>query len=167
VSSDPFGNYLCQKLLEYSTGEQRNVIYESAAHNLVNISLNMHGTRAVQKMIDFLSTRRQASSISILFHLPHLQAGGFRLIIDTINVQIHSIILALSLHVVVLIKYLNGNHVIQKCLNKLAPEDNRVSLFYTLVTGTLPFDSSFTMPWLPTMSRSQLTATDAAFAALH
>ena len=43
------------------------------------------------------------------------------------NNQIHSIIVALSLHVVVLIKDLNGNHVIQKCLNKLAPEDNQVS----------------------------------------
>ena len=43
------------------------------------------------------------------------------------NHQIHSIILALSMHVVVLIKDLNGNHVIQKCLNKLAPEDNQVS----------------------------------------
>ena len=60
---DPFGNYLCQKLLEYSTDEQRNIICESVAQDLVNISLNMHGTRAVQKMIDFLSTRRQASMI--------------------------------------------------------------------------------------------------------
>ncbi|KZV95605.1 ARM repeat-containing protein, partial [Exidia glandulosa HHB12029] len=57
----------------------------------------MHGTRAVQKMIDFLSTQR----------------------------QIHAIIVALSLHVVTLIKDLNGNHVIQKCLNKLVPEDNQ------------------------------------------
>ena len=56
---DPFGNYLCQKLLEYSTDEQRNMICESVAHDLVGISLNMHGTRAVQKMIDFLSTQRQ------------------------------------------------------------------------------------------------------------
>ncbi|EIN13206.1 ARM repeat-containing protein [Punctularia strigosozonata HHB-11173 SS5] len=97
LMTDPFGNYLCQKLLEYATDEQRNLICESVAQDLVNISLNMHGTRAVQKMIDFLSTRR----------------------------QIHSIIVALSLHVVVLIKDLNGNHVIQKCLNKLAPEDNQ------------------------------------------
>jgi hypothetical protein len=29
----------------------------------------------------------------------------------------------------VLIKDLNGNHVIQKCLNKLAPEDNQVNFF--------------------------------------
>ncbi|KAI0662389.1 ARM repeat-containing protein [Cubamyces menziesii] len=105
LMTDPFGNYLCQKLLEYATDEQRNVICESVAQDLVNISLNMHGTRAVQKMIDFLSTRRQTD----------LRCNG----------QIHSIILALSLHVVVLIKDLNGNHVIQKCLNKLAPEDNQ------------------------------------------
>jgi hypothetical protein len=105
LMTDPFGNYLCQKLLEFSTDEQRNVICESVAQDLVNISLNMHGTRAVQKMIDFLSTRRQTD--------------------HRYNAQIHSIIVALSLHVVVLIKDLNGNHVIQKCLNKLAPEDNQ------------------------------------------
>ncbi|KDR85232.1 hypothetical protein GALMADRAFT_233963 [Galerina marginata CBS 339.88] len=105
LMTDPFGNYLCQKLLEYSSDEQRNVICESVAQDLVNISLNMHGTRAVQKMIDFLSTRRQTD--------------------HRYNTQIHSIIVALSLHVVVLIKDLNGNHVIQKCLNKLAPEDNQ------------------------------------------
>jgi hypothetical protein len=40
------------------------------------------------------------------------------------STQIHSIILVLSLHAVVLMKDLNGNHIIQKCLNKLAPEDN-------------------------------------------
>jgi hypothetical protein len=89
MTIDPFGNYLCQKLLEFSTDEQRDIICESVAQDLVNISLNMHGTRAVQKMIDFLSTRRQASHV-------------------------------------VLIKDLNGNRVIQKCLNELAPKDNQV-----------------------------------------
>ncbi|KAF9654298.1 ARM repeat-containing protein [Thelephora ganbajun] len=105
LMTDPFGNYLCQKLLEYASDEQRNLICDSVASDLVNISLNMHGTRAVQKMIDFLATGRQTN--------PHCAA------------QIHSIIVALSLHVVVLIKDLNGNHVIQKCLNKLAPDDNQ------------------------------------------
>lgn len=79
---DPFGNYLCQKLLEFSTDEQRNVICESVAQDLVNISLNMHGTRAVQKMIDFLSTRRQASSLNMYIILSDLQMNS-RLIIDT------------------------------------------------------------------------------------
>jgi len=42
----------------------------------------------------------------------------------------------------------------------------RSVLFYffsMLITGTLPFNSSFTMLWLPTMSRSLLTIMDAAF----
>lgn len=81
--TDPFGNYLCQKLLEYSTDEQRNVICESVAQDLVNISLNMHGTRAVQKMIDFLSTRRQASMISLLISPITLNDHEIRLISDT------------------------------------------------------------------------------------
>lgn len=97
LMTDPFGNYLCQKMLEYCTDEQRNLIVESVSSKLVTISLNMHGTRAVQKTIDFLSTSR----------------------------QIHSIILSLSMNVVTLIKDLNGNHVIQKCLNRLNAEDNQ------------------------------------------
>jgi hypothetical protein len=97
LMTDPFGNYLCQKMLEFCTDEQRNVIVEAVAPELVSISLNMHGTRAVQKTIDFLSTTR----------------------------QIHSIIVALSMSVVTLIKDLNGNHVIQKCLNRLGAEDNQ------------------------------------------
>ena len=63
---DPFGNYRCQKLLEYSTDKQRNMICESVAHDLVGISLNMHGTRAVQKMIDFLSVQRQVRNHSFV-----------------------------------------------------------------------------------------------------
>ncbi|KAF8338183.1 armadillo-type protein, partial [Cantharellus anzutake] len=105
LMTDPFGNYLCQKLLEFSTDEQRTLICEAVAQDLVQISLNMHGTRAVQKMIDFLSTQRQND--------PRYEA------------QIRTIIVALSQHVVTLIKDLNGNHVVQKCLNRLAPEDNQ------------------------------------------
>lgn len=132
---DPFGNYLCQKLLEYSTDDQRNHICESVAQDLVAISLNMHGTRAVQKMIDFLSSQRQVSICSanwafcqfnILAHAMMRQAD------IRYDAQIHSIIVALSLHVVTLIKDLNGNHVVQKCLNRLGAEDNQVSIFFVV-----------------------------------
>lgn len=98
------------------------MICASVAQDLVNISLNMHGTRAVQKMIDFLSTRRQVSRPR---GCPPSRAHVGEQRTDP-QYQIHSIIVALSLHVVVLIKDLNGNHVVQKCLNKLAPEDNQV-----------------------------------------
>ncbi|KAF7882633.1 uncharacterized protein EAF02_005996 [Botrytis sinoallii] len=95
LMTDPFGNYLCQKLLEYCNDEERTVLIENASHDLVRIALNQHGTRALQKMIEFIST-----------------AG-----------QVQTIIGALRYRVVELIQDLNGNHVIQKCLNKLSPTD--------------------------------------------
>lgn len=95
LMTDPFGNYLCQKLLEYSNDDQRTVLIENAAAQMVKIALNQHGTRALQKMIEFISTRE----------------------------QIQTIIEALKDRVVELIQDLNGNHVIQKCLNRLSPED--------------------------------------------
>jgi hypothetical protein len=77
----------------------------------------MHGTRAVQKMIDFLSCRRQASCYFSLITPIKL----------TNEQQTDHSIIALSLLVDVLIKDLNGNH---KCLNKLALEDNEVYFIF-------------------------------------
>ena len=94
LMTDPFGNYLCQKLLEYSTNERRTILINNAAPFMVKIALNQHGTRALQKMIEFIETPEQ---------------------IDTI-------IRAFDGEVVTLIQDLNGNHVIQKCLNHLRPE---------------------------------------------
>jgi hypothetical protein len=49
--------------------------------------------------------------------------------------------MALQASVVPLIKDLNGNHVIQKCLNRLVPEDNQVRLTHSrLYAGTSPAD---------------------------
>ena len=95
LMTDPFGNYLCQKLLEFSNDEQRTVLINNAAPEMVKIALNSHGTRALQKMIEFISTPE----------------------------QIQTIVTALDHRVVELIQDLNGNHVIQKCLNRLAPAD--------------------------------------------
>ncbi|KAJ5676112.1 hypothetical protein N7462_009009 [Penicillium macrosclerotiorum] len=95
LMTDPFGNYLCQKLLEYSNDEQRTALINNAAPQLVKIALNQHGTRALQKMIEFISTPEQTQTV------------------------IH----ALQNHVVELVQDLNGNHVIQKCLNRLGADE--------------------------------------------
>lgn len=95
---DPFGNYLCQKLLEFSNDDQRTALINNAAPEMVKIALNSHGTRALQKMIEFISTPE----------------------------QIQTIINALDRRVVELIQDLNGNHVIQKCLNRLSADDAQV-----------------------------------------
>ncbi|KAL5612106.1 hypothetical protein BROUX41_000346 [Berkeleyomyces rouxiae] len=95
LMTDPFGNYLCQKLLESCSEEERTTLISNASHDMVQIALNQHGTRALQKMIEFVHT----------------------------DVQISLIVDALRFRVVELIQNINGNHVIQKCLNKLKPED--------------------------------------------
>lgn len=59
LMTDPFGNYLCQKLLERCDDSQRTSIVDVIAPEFLKICLSMHGTRAVQKLIEFLSTKRQ------------------------------------------------------------------------------------------------------------
>ncbi|ORY94773.1 armadillo-type protein [Syncephalastrum racemosum] len=95
--TDPFGNYLCQKLMEYCTDAQRTMLVEQVSQDIMSISLNMHGTRAVQKMIEYIS-------------LPS---------------QIGCVVVALAPNVVTLIKDLNGNHVIQRCLHRLSAENKQ------------------------------------------
>jgi hypothetical protein len=95
LMTDPFGNYLCQKLLECTEDDQRTVLIQNASPAMTKIALNQHGTRALQKMIEYISTPEQTEII----------------------------IQALRFDVVQLIQDLNGNHVIQKCLNHLTPEN--------------------------------------------
>ncbi|KAJ7526598.1 hypothetical protein O6H91_16G014100 [Diphasiastrum complanatum] len=98
LMTDPFGNYLVQKLLEVCTEVQHMKILHAvtAKCQLVAISLNMHGTRAVQKLIETLKSPD----------------------------QIGLVISSLRQGVVTLIKDLNGNHVVQRCLQRLNNEEN-------------------------------------------
>lgn len=97
LMTDPFGNYLCQKLFEFCDDSQKGMIVARVAPNLVAISLNMHGTRAVQKLIENITDQKQVKAVTIAF----------------------------STDAVKLIKDLNGNHVIQKCLSKLSSSMNQ------------------------------------------
>ncbi|KAF7829929.1 putative pumilio-like protein 7, chloroplastic [Senna tora] len=101
---DPFGNYLVQKLLDVCREEQKLQIVcmvTKEPGQLVRISLNTHGTRVVQKLIETLNSRKQISLVKSA-----LQAGFLDLIKD-----------------------LNGNHVIQRCLQCLSCQDNEF-IFY-------------------------------------
>ncbi|XP_039041454.1 putative pumilio homolog 7, chloroplastic [Hibiscus syriacus] len=98
---DPFGNYLVQKLLDVCTEEQRLQIVlmvTKEAGQLVRISLNTHGTRVVQRLIETLKSKHQISLIKY----------------------------ALKPGILDLIKDLNGNHVLQRCLQCLDNEDNKI-----------------------------------------
>ncbi|RYR41967.1 hypothetical protein Ahy_A08g038415 [Arachis hypogaea] len=96
---DPFGNYLVQKLLDVCNEDQRLQIVlmlTKEQGQLVRISLNTHGTRVVQKLIETLNSAKQISLVK-----GAIQPGFLDLIKD-----------------------LNGNHVIQRCLQCLSCQDN-------------------------------------------
>ncbi|KAM0952886.1 putative armadillo-like helical, pumilio domain-containing protein [Dioscorea sansibarensis] len=95
-----FGNYLMQKLLDVCTEEQRIsliLVLRRCPYQLVRISLNIHGTRAIQKLIATLKTRQQIALV-----ISALQVGFLELITDA-----------------------NGNHVIKCCLQYLGMENNK------------------------------------------
>ncbi|CCH41788.1 hypothetical protein BN7_1327 [Wickerhamomyces ciferrii] len=94
---DPFGNYLIQKLLEKVNDEQRITLVENASSQFVSIALDPHGTRALQKLVECINTQKEAEII----------------------------VESLSSDVVSLSRDLNGNHVIQKCLQRLTPADSQ------------------------------------------
>ncbi|XP_054792282.1 uncharacterized protein LOC129300763 [Prosopis cineraria] len=101
---DPFGNYLVQKLLDVCREEEKLQIVSMVTKEpgqLVRISLNTHGTRVIQKLIETLNSRKQISLVKSA-----LQAGFLDLVKD-----------------------LNGNHVIQRCLQCLSCQDNEF-IFY-------------------------------------
>lgn len=94
---DPFGNYLIQKLFENISPAQRTILVKNASPEFIRIALDPHGTRALQKLVECIDTKEES-----------------KLIIES-----------LSPHIVTLSRDLNGNHVVQKCLQKLTPEDNQ------------------------------------------
>eukprot|EP01063_Lacrimia_lanifica_P000144 TRINITY_DN1005_c0_g1_i1.p1 TRINITY_DN1005_c0_g1~~TRINITY_DN1005_c0_g1_i1.p1 ORF type:complete len:803 (+),score=194.47 TRINITY_DN1005_c0_g1_i1:270-2678(+) len=94
---DPFGNYLMQKLCEHCNEAQRTVLITKVAAEVPHVASEMHGTRAVQKMVEQLHTPEQVSIMRT----------------------------ALSQHTVQMVKDLNGNHVIQKCLQKFEEADKQ------------------------------------------
>ncbi|KAG7594001.1 Pumilio RNA-binding repeat [Arabidopsis thaliana x Arabidopsis arenosa] len=103
LSMDPFGNYIVQKLLEVSDEEQRTLIVSvltSKPRELIQICLNTYGTRVVQKMIETVKTKQQIALVKY-----GLKPGFLALVKD-----------------------LNGNHVIQSCLQTLGPNDNKFVL---------------------------------------
>ncbi|KAL4278375.1 hypothetical protein GQ457_03G039980 [Hibiscus cannabinus] len=100
---DPFANYVVQKVLDVCSEEQRTHILLMVVKNrfqFVNICLNLHGARAIKKLLEKLTTQQQ---ISIVMS-------------------------AVSPGAVALTKDMNGHRVIQYCLKNFSDKDNQYLL---------------------------------------
>ena len=98
VMTNQFGNYLCQKIIEAADPEILQAVVAQILPRLVDVSLNIHGTRAVQTLIDKVAA--------------NVLCGGGMLAHNTL-VQV---IAALNREVVELTMDMHGNHVIQAFL---------------------------------------------------
>lgn len=101
---DPFGNYLIQKLIDHLTTFQKDMLIEKIHAYLFLVSINQYGTRSLQKIIDKISNTYQID----------LVIKGLQMNDNSNGVEDNNI--------VKLIKDLNGNHVIQKCIFRFPPE---------------------------------------------
>lgn len=60
---DPFGNYLCQKILELVSQEDISYVAMRIKEKIVLISHNQHGTRAVQKLIEVIRKKEMIDAL--------------------------------------------------------------------------------------------------------
>ena len=97
IMVDAFGNYFIQKLMEESEESVIESIINLIKPQIAKIALDSHGTRAIQKLIEIV--------INFPKHIP-------------------TIIQSLKGKEIILIKDMNGNHVIQRCLNSLGYPHN-------------------------------------------
>ena len=98
LMTDPFGNYLCQKILEVVAPSSIERVINLTLPALTRIATDAHGTRAVQKLIEVSADNQQ--------------------FVETLTQPLKSELIAL-------INDANGNHVIQKCLHGLKPQHNQ------------------------------------------
>lgn len=138
LMTDPFGNYLVQKLLEVCDEDQRMQILcaiTSRCGDLVRISCDMHGCALSHSisfflvpfcflLLFFLSTLSN-SSVVIYEH----RTRAVQKVIETLKTreQCSMVVSSLKPGIVTVIKNMNGNHVAQRCLQYLMPEYCEVS----------------------------------------
>jgi len=92
--TDPFGHHLCLRLLDYiNTDQFREDLLKKLKEDLVAVSLSVHGTRVIQKVLEMMQTPTELTIVE-----------G-----------------AMSMFVITLAKDVYGMHVILRCLHRIPP----------------------------------------------
>ncbi|KAG8990656.1 mRNA binding protein puf3, partial [Tulasnella sp. 427] len=93
LMTDVFGNYVIQKLFEFGTKPQKDMMVATMTGHILALSLQMYGCRVVQKALE---------------HIPPEQQTLF---VNEIEGQVMKCV-----------KDANGNHVIQKLIERVVPD---------------------------------------------
>lgn len=103
LALDPFGNYVIQKLLDHLPGEHRALLGEQLLGHILVLSLHTYGCRVIQRILDTPPSALGYRGVTLL----------------------RSIAAELKGSVVKCVEDQNGNHVIQKCVEKLSLDEAR------------------------------------------
>ena len=93
LTTDPFGNYVVQKLVDCATANQRSELFAKLKGSIFTLSIHMFGCRVVQRLIECSSIQEQQIAAA-----------------------------ELKGHVIECVEDQNGNHVIQKLIEKVPSE---------------------------------------------
>jgi hypothetical protein len=116
---DPFGNYLFQKLFDSISLKERELLVKTVSGRLVQASLNLHGTRSVQKIIDTVSTNY---SLALLHHHPEHDQNEPLEVAESKNRIASMLATALKPAAARLCVDSHGNHVMQRILSGFPPQ---------------------------------------------
>ena len=82
---------LCQKIIEVADAQTINLVVNRIIGNVVDISLNLHGTRAIQTLVDIFSFKNRKPNNAVMKGIPARHNNVIAtvvLVIDQINVII-------------------------------------------------------------------------------
>ena len=103
LALDPFGNYVIQKLLDHLPGEHRALLGEQLLGHILVLSLHTYGCRVIQRILDTPASALGHRGVALLRSLASELKGS----------------------VVKCVEDQNGNHVIQKCVERLSFEESK------------------------------------------
>jgi mRNA-binding protein PUF3 len=107
--TDVFGNYVIQKLFEHGNQVQKRVLAEQMKNHVMELSMQMYGCRVVQKVC--LISLRCGPYANAVQALEHVLAD-----------QQAELVEELQADVLKCVKDQNGNHVVQKAIERVPTE---------------------------------------------
>ena len=131
IITDPFGNYLIQKLFDYMSEEQICQFIALIQIDIYKICINSYGTRVIQKIIDYLHTELLLKTflnlIKPIVKQIILDINGSHILIKLIEINspiaTKVIYGEIAENIVLISMHKHGCCVLQKCIERAAPKE--------------------------------------------
>ena len=131
IITDPFGNYLIQKLFDYMSEEQICQFIALIQIDIYKICINSYGTRVIQKIIDYLHTELLLKTflnlIKPIVKQIILDINGSHILIKLIEINSPTatkvIYGEIAENIVLISMHKHRCCVLQKCIERAAPKE--------------------------------------------